>query len=121
MADTIDTGGGASIAGGVNSGGGGVTGRDDRSHRTTISIEARNAIDDLRTDYRILDGKVDSLQFKHFDMQNQIVALQRESRGAEPASLIDEQRRTNELLRVLIAVIVAAMMGIGILLIVGRL
>ena len=106
MADELNTGGGASIDGRVNTNGGDFAGRDDRGNRTQISIGAQNAIDDIHTDLRLLSGEVGNLKFEQFDMRSQIVALQREQRAPEaPTALIDEQRRTNELLRLLVTLL----------------
>lgn len=112
MADRLNTGGGSSIEGGVDTGGGDFAGRDDRSVHTKISIEARNAIDDLRTDLSFAKEDIGDLKFGQFEMRSQITALQREPRSAEPSSsLLDETRRTNELLRMLVTLLSVMIAG----------
>lgn len=102
----VNTGGGSSIDGGVNTGGGHVTGRDDRSAHTKISIEARNAIDDLRTDLSFAKEDIGDLKFGQFEMRQDIARLQQQrAEPLLPSSLIDEQRRTNELLRLLVTLL----------------
>ena len=102
MADQLNTGGGASMHGGVNTGGGDFAGRDRESQQTTISIGAQVAIDDLRTDLLFAKENIDNLKFGQFEMRQDLARLQQKIEGVLRSPLIDEQRRTNKLLHLLI-------------------
>jgi len=102
VADQLNTGGGASMHGGVNTGGGDFAGRDRESQQTTISIGAQVAIDDLRTDLLFAKESIDNLKFGQFEMRQDLARLQQLIEGVLRSPLIDEQRRTNKLLHLLI-------------------
>jgi len=116
--------GGAGIGGNVGTAGGPFAGRDQTTYNNNISY--RDAIDDMRTDMRLLKDDVEDLKFGHFQMRSEIassraVQQQRPDPPPLPSSLVDEQRRTNDLLRVLIGLLSFMALGVVLLLIVGRL
>lgn len=127
MADETNTGGGASIGGNASTGGGSLAARDHTTYNNNISNRDgnRDAIDDMRTDIILLKDDVGELKFGRFEMRNEIASLrlvqqQLPERHPLPA-LVEEQRRTNDLLRVLIGLLSALILGVVLLLIIGRL
>ncbi len=104
MADVMKTGGGASVDGSVETGGGSFTGGN--SANVVITVE-RNTLDDLRTDLRFIKEDIDDLKLANFGLRGQIETLKEESRNEiSRAELVKEQRRTNALLQFLVALIV---------------
>lgn len=122
MADE-NTIGGAGIGGSVGTAGGPFAGRDQTTYNNNTSY--RDAIDDMRTDIILLKDDIGELKFGRFEMHNEIASLrsvQEQLPDRHPLpSLIEEQRRTNDLLRVLIGLLAAIMLGAVLLLIMGRL
>lgn len=121
MADE-NTIGGAGIGGNVGTAGGPFAGRDQTTYNNNSN---RDAIDDMRTDIILLKDDIGELKFGRFEMRNEIASLravQQQLPERHPLpSLIEEQRRTNDLLRVLIGLLSAMMLGVVLLLIMGRL
>jgi hypothetical protein len=99
-----NTGGGASIGGNVESGGGNVTGRDNIEQSVYVKIE-KDSLDDVRTDIRFIKDDIGDLKFAQFEMRSEIRQLQ-----GQPATHTQREmsERTIRLLAMIFAVIVIA-------------